>query len=120
MGTSAQAQAGRERARESRLKWARERRLRLDPDRVARDQRIDEGVVDVELAWEARAEAEAAIADAEGAAATAVERLVAERLSVKDVVTLTGLDQPTVRRLRQTRVAPAARTAAPGPTMAED
>ena len=120
MGTSAQAQAGRERARESRLKSARERRLRLDPDRVARDQRIDDAVVDVALAWEARAEAEQAIADADSAAATAVERLVAERLSVKDVVTLTGLDQPTVRRLRQTRVAPDARTAAPGPTMAED
>jgi hypothetical protein len=120
MGTAAQAQAGRDRARESRLKAARDRRLRLDPDQVARDQRIDEGVVDVELAWEARAEAERAIADAEGAAATAVERLVAERLSVKDVVRLTGMDQPTVRRLRQTRVAIEACTAAPGPTMAED
>jgi hypothetical protein len=120
MGTSAQAQAGRERARESRLKSARERRLRLDPDQVARDQRVDDAVVDAELAWEARAEAERAIADAEGAAAAAVERLVDERLSVKDVVRLTGLDQPTVRRLRQTRVGTRARTAAQGSTMTED
>ena len=119
MGRAAQAQAGRNRARESRLKAVRERRLRLDPDQSAREQRIDEAAVDVEVAWEARAEAERAIAAAEGAAATAVERLVAERLSVKDVVRLTGLDQPTVRRLRQTRAAQETRTAAPG-TMAED
>src|SRR3954451_663666 len=43
MGTAAQAQAGRDRARESRLKAARERRLRLDPDQLAREQRIVEG-----------------------------------------------------------------------------
>ena len=101
MGTAAQAQAGRDRARESRLKAARERRRRLDPDQLAREQRIDEAAVDVELAWQARAEAEQAVAAAEVAAATAVARLLAERLSVKDVVQLTGLDQPTVRRLRQ-------------------
>ena len=101
MGTAAQAQAGRDRARESRLKAARERRVRLDPDQLAREQRIDEAAVDVELSWEARAEAERAVADAEVAAAAGVERLLAERLSVKDVVQLTKLDQPTVRRLRQ-------------------
>lgn len=39
---------------------------------------------------------------AEVAAAAAVERLLGERLSVTDVVALTGLDQPTVRRLRHT------------------
>ena len=37
----------------------------------------------------------------EVAAATAIERLLAERLAVKDVMHLTGLDQATVRRLRQ-------------------
>jgi hypothetical protein len=36
---------------------ARERRLRLDPEQVARDKRIDEATVDIELALEARAEA---------------------------------------------------------------
>jgi cell fate (sporulation/competence/biofilm development) regulator YlbF (YheA/YmcA/DUF963 family) len=51
--------------------------------------------------WEARSEAEQAVADAEVAAAAALERLLAERLAVKDVVRLTGLDQATVRRLRQ-------------------
>ena len=101
MGTAAQAQAGRDRARESRLKAARERRLRLDPDQLAREVRIDEAAVDVEVAWEERTAAEQAVADAEVVAASAIERLLEERLAVRDVVRLTGLDQATVRRLRQ-------------------
>jgi hypothetical protein len=99
---AAQAQAGRDRARESRLKAARERRRQLDPEQLAREQRIDEAFVDVELAWEARADAQRAVEAAEVAAAAAVARLLGERLSITDVVNLTGLDQPTVRRLRQT------------------
>ena len=101
MGKAAQAQAGRDRARDARLKAARERRLKMDPDQLARERRIDEASVDVEVAWEARAQAEQAVADAEVAAAGAIERLLSERLAVKDVVHLTGLDQATVRRLRQ-------------------
>lgn len=101
MGTATQAQTGRDRARESRLKAARERRLRLDPDQVAREKRIDEATVDVEVAWEARAQAEKAVAAAEFAALDAIERLLDEKLAIKDVVELTGLDQATVRRLRQ-------------------
>lgn len=101
MGKAAQAQAGRDRARDARLKAARERRLKLDPDQLARERRIDEASVDVEVAWEDRAQAEEAVVDAEVAAAAAIERLLAERLAVKDVVQLTGLDQATIRRLRQ-------------------
>jgi len=101
VGKAAQAQAGRDRARDARLKAAQERRLKLDPDQLARERRIDEASVDVEVAWEERAQAEQAVADAEVAAAAAIERLLAERLAVKDVVHLTGLDQATVRRLRQ-------------------
>src|SRR3954464_8380356 len=86
MGTAAQAQAGRDRARESRLKAARERRLRLDPNQLAREQRIDEATVDVEVALEQRRKAEQAVTDAEVAAAAAIERLLDERLVVKDVV----------------------------------
>jgi hypothetical protein len=101
MGRTAQAQAARNRARESRLKAARERRLRLDPDQLARAQRIDEAAVDVEVAWEERAQAQQAVTDAEVAAAAAIERILEEKLTVKDVVQLTGVDQATVRRLRQ-------------------
>ncbi|NYI47857.1 hypothetical protein BJ993_005003 [Nocardioides aromaticivorans] len=101
MGKATQAQASRDRARDARLKAARERRLKLDPDQLARERRIDEASVDVEVAWEERARAEQAVTDAEAAAAAAVERLVAEKLAIKDIVKLTGLDTPTVRRLRQ-------------------
>ncbi|ABL79515.1 MULTISPECIES: hypothetical protein [unclassified Nocardioides] len=101
MGKATQAQAGRDRARDARLKAARERRLKLDPDQLARERRIDEASVDVEVAWEQRAQAEQAVTDAEIAAAAAIERLMAEKLAIKDVVQLTGLDQATVRRLRQ-------------------
>ncbi|MBS42869.1 MAG: hypothetical protein CMH83_06860 [Nocardioides sp.] len=101
MGKATQAQAARDRARDARLKAARERRLKLDPDQLARERRIDEASVDVEVAWENRAQAEQAVTDAEIAAAAAIERLLAERLAVKDVMQLTGLDQATVRRLRQ-------------------
>lgn len=98
---AAQAQVGRDRVRDARLKAARERRLKLDPDQLARDRRIDEALVDVEVAWEERSQAEQAVTDAEVAAAAAIERLLAERLAAKEVVQLTGLDQATVRRLGQ-------------------
>ena len=102
MGSKAShAQGVRDRARDARLRAARERRLKLDPDQVARERRIDEASVDVEVAWEDRSQAEQAIRDAESAAAAAIQRLLTEKLGVKDVVQLTGLDQATVRRLRQ-------------------
>jgi len=98
---AAQAQSGRDRARDARLKAARERRLQLDPDQIARERRIDEAAVDVEVAWEERTQAEQAVIDAEVTAAGAIERLIGEKLTVKDIVQLTGLDQAAVRRLRQ-------------------
>ena len=102
MGSKAnQAQAVRDRARDARLAAARERRLRLDPDQLARERRIDDATVDVEVAWEERARAKQAVTDAEVAAAGAIERLLAEKLAVKEIVQLTGFDQATVRRLRQ-------------------
>lgn len=94
MGKAAQAQAGRDRARDARLRAARERRLNLDPDQLARERRIDEAAVDVEVACEERARAEHAVTDAGVAAAAAIERLLAEKLAVKDVVQLTGLARP--------------------------
>ena len=100
VGTAAQAQAGRDRARESRLKAARERRQQFDPDQLAREIRIDEATVDVEVAWEARAAAEQAVAAAEVATASCDRTAPEERLAV-DVIQLTGLDQATLRRFRQ-------------------
>ena len=100
VGKATQAQVGRDRAREARLRAARERRLRLYPDQVAREKRIDESVGDVEAAWEARSEPEQAVAAAEAEATTAIERLVAETLAVKEVVRLIGMEQATARRLR--------------------
>lgn len=105
MTTAARAQAGRNRARDNRLRAARERRLRLDPEQGARDQRIDQATVDVEVALESRAKAQREVGLAEVAAATAIERLLHERLSVRDVVRPTGMDQATVRRLRQAKAA---------------
>ena len=62
------------RARDARLKAARERRLKLDPDQqLVRERRIDEASVDVEVAWEERAQAEQAVVDAEIAAAAAID-----------------------------------------------
>jgi pyruvate/2-oxoglutarate dehydrogenase complex dihydrolipoamide acyltransferase (E2) component len=103
VSTSGRAQAGRDRAREARLRAAHERRRQLDPDQIARDQRIAESVVDVELAWERRATAEQAVADAEALAAEAIQRLLDERLTQTEVIKLTGLDQAIVRRLRQSQ-----------------
>nr|WP_246056805.1 hypothetical protein [Nocardioides eburneiflavus] len=77
---------GLEASRGSLLRAARERRLKLDPEQLARERRVEEASVDVEVAWEDRARAERAVADAEVAAAAAIERFVAERLAVKDVV----------------------------------
>jgi hypothetical protein len=65
--------------RENRLKAAQDRRLQLDPDQVAPDKRLDEATVDVEVAREARARAERALAIAEVAAAAAADRLLRER-----------------------------------------
>ena len=104
MRTAARAQAGRDRARERRLNEARERRLRLDPEQLAREKRIDDATVDVELAWEDRADALRAVETAEAAAGAAVDRLLTERLSLADIVKLTGLDRTSVRRLRQARM----------------
>lgn len=74
--------------------------MELDPEQVARERRIDEAAVDVELAWEKRAQAEQIVAEAEAAAAAAIERLLDERLAVREVIRLTGLEATVVRRLR--------------------
>lgn len=101
MGAKAnQAQGVRDRARDARLRAARERRLSLDPDKVARERRIDEATVDVEVAWEAREVALQGVKDAELTALAAIKRLMDEKVSGRAVAELTGLDHATVRRLQ--------------------
>jgi hypothetical protein len=118
MKTATRAQTGRDRARETRLKAARERRMRLDPELLAREQRIDDATVDVELAWESRADAQRAVEAAEAAAGTAVDRLVDEGLSIARIVELTGVDQTTLRRLRQAKATQNETATAPQPVAA--
>ena len=71
--------AARAGGRDARLKAERECRPKLDPDQLVRERRIDEASVDVAVAWEARAQAEQAVVDAEVAAGAAIERLRAAR-----------------------------------------
>lgn len=100
MSTGA-AVAGRQRAREARLAAASRRRLQLDPEKAARNKRIDEATLDVEDAWTQRAQAEAAVLDAERAVARGVTGLLAEKLTLVEIAGLTGLEIAVVRRLRQ-------------------
>ena len=102
--TTGSALRGCQRSREQQLATARERRLHLDPDRLAREQRIDETTVDIEDAWAARDQANAALAAAEHSAAQGIDRLLAPKVTVGELSELTGLDLPTIRRLRQVKL----------------
>lgn len=96
MKSTARALEARGRARDARLKAARDRRLRLNPDRLAPEQRIDEAAVDVGVAGRPRAAVLEAVGEAERVAAAAALRLLAERLSLDEVVRLVGLERATV------------------------
>lgn len=73
MGKAAHAQAGRDRVRDVRLRAARERRLNLDRGSWPEGGASTEASIDLEVAWEERAQAAQAVVDAEVAAA--IERL---------------------------------------------
>ncbi len=102
--TTGSALKARQRSREQRLATARERRLQLDPDRPAREHNIDAATLDIEDAWAARGQVNAALAAAEHAAARGIDRLFAEKLPVGEICELAGLDLPTIRRLRQVKL----------------
>jgi len=91
----------RQRSRVARLAEARERRLGLDPERAAREQRIDEATLEVQDARDTHADAQAAALVAQQAVARGLARLFAERLTQTEIASLTNLDLATVRRLRQ-------------------
>lgn len=92
--------AGRQRARDRRLEAARQRRLELDPEKVARERRIDEAAVEFELALEERAAKQGEVLVAEQRAARALHELSGANLTSKEVMHLTGIDVVTFRRLR--------------------
>ena len=97
------AAAGRDRARDSRLKAVQARRRALDPLTLAREQRIDEAVLDLEDAWSSRGEALIAVERAETSATSAIRRLAKEGVPASEVAHLSGLELATVRRLRRLR-----------------
>ena len=97
------AAAGRDRARDRRLKAVQARRRALDPVALAREQRIDEAVLDLEDAWLSRRQALVAVERAESLAADAIRRLAGEGVAASGVAHLSGLELGTVRRLRRRR-----------------
>jgi hypothetical protein len=101
MTRSASVQAANRAAtRGDRLRVARERRMALDPERVARDERIDQAVADVGVALEERDRAADAVTAAERNAGEAVDRLLAEQLTGAQVAQLCALTTSEVTRLR--------------------
>ena len=95
--------AGRDRARESRLRAVQARRRALDPVALAREQRIDDAVLDLEDAWSSRGQALLVVERAESSAADAIRRLAKEGVPASEVAHLSGLELATVRRLRRLR-----------------
>ncbi len=81
-------------------KLARERRLKLDEDRAARDQRIEDAAASVFVAQGERDDALAAVAAAETSMAGSVRTLLDdEGLTQAQTADLLGLEAGEVRRL---------------------
>jgi len=78
----------------------------LDPDRVARDQRIAAATVAAIDAAAAKAEAEAAVKDADDRIGEAVAALTAEDVRPEQIAELTGVPAVDVQRLTRPRRAP--------------
>ncbi len=81
-------------------KLARERRMKLDEDRAARDERIEVAAAAVFVAQADREDALAAVTAAETSMAGSVRTLLdAEGLTQAQTADLLGLDAGEVRRL---------------------
>ncbi len=78
---------------------AREARLALLAERNAQDERIEDAVAAVLLAWEDRAAGLAQVEQAERDAAAALGRLGREKVPVRDMATLTGVGETVCARL---------------------
>jgi hypothetical protein len=100
------------RAQAARLR-AREARLALMVDRNAQDERIEDAVAAVLLAWEARAAGAAQVEQAEGEVATGLASLSKEKVLVRDMAAMTGIKEAVCSRLLKS---PPATNGTPAPT----
>ena len=78
---------------------ARKARLGLLVERNAQDERIEDAAAAVLLAWQDRSAALAQVEEAERAAAAALVLLARERVLVRDMVALTGIEALLCQRL---------------------
>ncbi|MGB8383857.1 MAG: hypothetical protein WCG47_21855 [Dermatophilaceae bacterium] len=78
---------------------AREARLALLEKRNAQDERIEEATAAGLLAWQDWSAAQTRVEQAERAAAAALGLLCREKVLVRDMVALTGIEPLTVQRL---------------------
>ena len=85
-------------AQETRAR-ARKTRLGLLVKRNAQDERIEDAAAAVLLAWQDRSAALAAVEKAERAAAAALVLLAREKVLVRDMVALTGIEPLLCQRL---------------------
>lgn len=104
------------RAQAARLR-AREARLALMVERNAQDQRIEDAVAAVLLAWESRAAAAAQVEQAEVLVGTGLVSLSKEKVPVGDMAVMTGLDEALCVRLLKSAAA-RARAAEPATSAA--
>jgi hypothetical protein len=78
---------------------AREARLTLLADRNAQDERIEAAVAAALLAWEDHTTAAGKVEDAERDTAAGLALLRREKVSVRDMATLTGIGESVCSRL---------------------
>ncbi len=78
---------------------AREARLLLLANRNAQDERIEDGVAAALLGWEDRTTAAGKVEDAERDIAAGLALLSREKVSVRDMATLTGIGESVCSRL---------------------
>lgn len=81
------------------LNKARERRVALDRDRAARDNRVEQAAAKVFVLLEQHAEAERAMQDAHAGVGKALRELLEEGITVDGVAELCELEVGEVRRL---------------------
>ena len=78
---------------------ARQARLTLLADRNAQDERIEAAVAAALLAWQDRTAAAGKVEDAERDTAAGLALLSREKVSVRDMATLTGIGESVCSRL---------------------